>query len=31
LAISQGEYYTSLCQYRINKAVLERRMGILRQ
>jgi len=31
LSQAEGDYYTSLCQYRINKAVLERRMGTLRQ
>jgi outer membrane protein TolC len=30
LALAQGDYYISLIQYRINKAVLERRMGTLR-
>jgi outer membrane protein TolC len=30
LSQAAGDYYTSLIQYRINKAVLERRMGILR-
>jgi outer membrane protein TolC len=31
LSQAEGDYFTSLCQYRINKAVLERRMGTLRQ
>lgn len=30
LAQAQGDYYTSLTGYRINQAVLERRLGILR-
>ncbi|MEW6114187.1 MAG: TolC family protein, partial [Thermodesulfobacteriota bacterium] len=30
LALAQGDYYISLIQYRINKAILERRMGTLR-
>jgi len=30
LAQAQGDYYTSLTGYRINRAVLERRLGILR-
>ena len=30
LASAQGDYYTSLVNYRINQAVLERRMGIIR-
>jgi outer membrane protein TolC len=30
LAQSEGDYYTSLIEYRINRAVLERQMGILR-
>jgi outer membrane protein len=30
LAQAQGDYYTSLIGYRINQAVLERRLGILR-
>ncbi|MFH0824895.1 MAG: TolC family protein, partial [Pseudomonadota bacterium] len=30
LSQAQGDYYTSLIQYRINRAVLERRMGTLR-
>ncbi len=30
LSQAAGDYYTSLIQYRINKAVLERRMGILK-
>lgn len=31
LALAQGDYYISLIGYRINQAVLERSMGILRQ
>ena len=31
LSQAEGDYYISLCQYRINRAVLERRMGTLRQ
>ncbi len=31
LSLAEGDYYTSLVGYRINKAILERRMGILRQ
>jgi outer membrane protein TolC len=31
LALAEGDFYTSLIGYWINKAVLERRMGILRQ
>src|SRR5271157_62133 len=31
LSLAEGDYYTSLIGYRINKAILERRMGILRQ
>jgi outer membrane protein TolC len=31
LSVAEGDYYTSLIGYRINKAILERRMGILRQ
>ena len=31
LALAEGDYYISLVGYRINKAVLERNMGILRQ
>jgi outer membrane protein TolC len=31
LALAEGDYYTSLVGYWINKAVLERNMGILRQ
>jgi outer membrane protein len=31
LALAEGDYYTSLIGYRINKAILERRMGVLRQ
>ncbi|HTY25697.1 MAG TPA: TolC family protein, partial [Desulfomonilaceae bacterium] len=30
LAQAQGDYYTALIGYKINRAVLERRMGILR-
>ena len=31
LSLAEGDYYTSLIGYRINKAILERRMGHLRQ
>jgi OMF family outer membrane factor len=31
LSQAEGDYYTSLVGYRINKAILERRMGTLRQ
>lgn len=31
LSLAEGDYYTSLVGYRINKAILERRMGVLRQ
>ena len=31
LALAQGDYYISLIGYRINQAILERAMGILRQ
>lgn len=31
LALAEGDYYISLVGYRLNKAVLERNMGILRQ
>ncbi len=30
LSLAEGNYYTSLIGYRINKAILERRMGILK-
>ncbi len=31
LALAEGDYYISLVAYRINQAILERNMGILRQ
>lgn len=31
LSLAEGDYYTSLVGYRINRATLERRMGILRR